>query len=343
MCGICGVVGADGLAKNRVRRMMNALVHRGPDDEGILARPSAVLGVRRLSILDLSGGHQPIYNETGDVGVVFNGEIYNFRQLQVELERRGHRFHTRSDTEVIVHAYEEWRERCVEYFDGMFAFAVWDGRNADDKPKRGRVFLARDRLGIKPLYYGVAAGTLVFASEIRALLASEAFERRLSREAVEGYLLFGSVMEPATLVEGAYSLPPGHSVTVRLDAPVLPKPAAYWELSLRAHHVREVPGNMASDARHLRAMLEKAVSEQLLADVPVGIFLSSGLDSTALAALAAREPGGVQTFTVSFREQQFDEAAVARNTARVGSKPRAGWRSARSSRPISGNGCLSGP
>jgi asparagine synthase (glutamine-hydrolysing) len=317
MCGICGVVGADRAAEKRVRKMMNALVHRGPDDEGILARSSVAFGVRRLSIVDLSGGHQPIYNETRDVGVVFNGEIYNFRQLQAELERLGHRFHTHADTEVIVHAYEQWGERCVERLDGMFAFAVWDGRNADaNSMKRGRIFLARDRLGIKPLYYGMAAGVLVFASEIRALLASDAFERSLSRQAVEGYLLFGSVVEPATLVEGVYSLPPGHSFLVSLDTPILPKSEAYWELSLRANQFSHVPGDMDSAAREVRAMLEKSVSEQLLADVPVGVFLSGGLDSTALAALAARGRRGVQTFTLSFREQGFNEAAVARNTAR---------------------------
>jgi asparagine synthase (glutamine-hydrolysing) len=318
MCGICGVVGADGLlAEKRVRQMMGALVHRGPDDEGILACPGAIFCVRRLSIMDLSGGRQPIYNETRDIGVVFNGEIYNFQQLRGELENRGHCFHTRSDTEVIVHSYEEWGERCVEHLRGMFAFALWDGRNGAGNPvRRGRVFLARDPLGIKPLYYAMAAGALFFASEVRALLASEAFERRLSRQAVEGYLLFGSAVEPATLVEGVHSLPAGHSLALKLDAPILPKPAAYWELSLRASQLRPSPGNLASAARDVRATLEKAVSEQLLADVPVGVFLSGGLDSAALTALAARARPGVQTFTLAFPERDFNEAAAARNIAR---------------------------
>jgi asparagine synthase (glutamine-hydrolysing) len=318
MCGICGVIGSDGpLAENRVRSMMRALVHRGPDDEGMLIRPGAVLGVRRLSIVDLSGGRQPIYNESGDVAVAFNGEIYNFPQLRVELEGRGHRFHTRSDTEVIVHAYEEWGERCVEYLHGMFAFAVWDGRNSVSNPAgRGRIFLARDRLGIKPLYYAMSAGALFFASEIRALLASGAFERRLSRQAVEGYLLFGSVVEPATLVEGVHSLPAGHSLAVQLDAPISPTPATYWDLSLRAAQVRSAPATLASAARQVRARLEKAVAEQLHADVPTGIFLSGGLDSTSLAALAAQNRRGVKTFTLGFREREFDEAAAARDVAR---------------------------
>lgn len=318
MCGICGVAGADGtLAEKRVRKMMSALVHRGPDDEGILARPAAAFGVRRLSVVDLSGGRQPIYNETGDIGVVFNGEIYNFLQLRGELESRGHRFYTHSDTEVIVHAYEEWAERCVEHLQGMFAFALWDGRSAAANPaKRGRIFLARDRLGIKPLYYAMAAGALFFASEARALLASGALGRRLSRDAVEGYLLFGSVVEPATLVEGVYALPPGHSLAVNLDAPISPKPSAYWELSLRSNQIRQTPATLTSAARDVGALLEKAVSQQLHADVPTGVFLSGGLDSTALATLAARVRGGVPTFTISFRERDFNEAAAARNTAR---------------------------
>ena len=318
MCGICGVIGFDGpLAEKRVRSMMGALVHRGPDDEGILARPGAVFGVRRLSIVDPSGGRQPIYNETRDVGVVFNGEIYNFPRLRVELESRGHHFHTRSDTEVIVHAYEEWGERCVEYLHGMFAFAVWDARNAAANPaRRGRIFLARDRLGIKPLYYAMSAGVLFFASEIRALLASGALERRLSRQAVEGYLLFGSVVEPVTLVEGVYSLPAGHSLAVNLDASISPKPTTYWELSLRANHVRSAPAAFESAARDVRARLEKAVAEHLRADVPAGVFLSGGLDSTSLAALAGRERRGVKTFTLAFREPEFNEAAAARDVAR---------------------------
>src|SRR5437879_4962080 len=161
MCGICGVVGADGaIAEKRVRVMTDALIRRGPDDKGMLARPGVILGVRRLSIIDLPGGHQPIYNETGEIAVVFNGEIYNFPQLRSTLENRGHRFRTRSDTEVIVHAYEEWGPRCVDHFQGMFALALWDGRKVGaNAAKNGRVFLARDPLGIKPFYYGMAAGT----------------------------------------------------------------------------------------------------------------------------------------------------------------------------------------
>jgi asparagine synthase (glutamine-hydrolysing) len=318
MCGICGVVGADGaIAENRVRLMTDVLIRRGPDDKGMLTRPGVVLGMRRLSIIDLAGGRQPIYNETGEVGVVFNGEIYNFAHLRSSLEERGHRFHTRSDTEVIVHAYEEWGPRCVDHFQGMFALALWDGRKVGaNAAKSGRVFLARDPLGIKPLYYGIAAGALFFASEVRALLASDAFERRLSHQGVEAYLLFGSVVEPTTMVEGVYSLPAGHSLTVKVDAPSSAEPVAYWEPSPITSHIGDVPNTFASAARQVRAQLERAVREQLTADVPVGVFLSSGLDSTAIAALAARERRGVQTITLSFRERQFNEAVPAGNTAR---------------------------
>ena len=318
MCGICGIVGSDGaIAEKRIRRMMNALVHRGPDAEGTLSRPGVSFGARRLNIIDAAGGHQPIYNETADVGVVFNGEIYNFRQLRGELESLGHRFHSRSDTEVIAHAYEEWGERCVEHLHGMFALAIWDGRNAaKTSGKPGRVFLARDRLGIKPLYYAMSAGSLFFASEVRALLASEALERRLSRQAVEGYLLFGSIVEPCTLFEGVYSLPPGHSLTLELDAPICVRPSPYWDLPLSVDRIRKSSQRPEPPARELRALLENVLREHLFADVPVGVFLSGGLDSTALAALAAQQWKDVHTFTLCFRERQFDEAAEARNTAR---------------------------
>ena len=318
MCGICGLISADApAAESRVRNMMQALAHRGPDDKGMLMQPGVVFGVRRLSIIDLSGGRQPVFNETGDVGVAFNGEIYNFPQLRAELQSRGHTFCTRSDTEVIVHGYEEWGERCVEHLHGMFAFAIWDGRNAAaNSSRRGRVFLARDRLGIKPLYYALAERAIYFASELRALLASDAIERRLSLEALEGYLLFGSVVEPATLIEGVYSLPPGHSLTLNLNAPFSPEPRAYWDLCVRAHQIQDVPRTSVPAALEVRSLLDQLVTEQLVADVPVGIFLSSGLDSTALAALAARQSQEIHTFTLSFQEQEFDEAAAAREIAR---------------------------
>ena len=322
MCGICGVIGDErsDLAETRVRNMLAAMVHRGPDDEGVLAKPLAVLGMRRLSIIDLGGGHQPVYNEDGSIGVVFNGEIYNFPHLRSSLETRGHHFRTLSDTEVIVHAYEEWGERCLEHLRGMFAFALWDSggqtRAHAGSDARPRVLLARDRLGIKPLYYAAAGGTLLFASEVRALLASGAIERRIHPEAIEAYLLFGSVVEPTTLVKGILSLPPGHSLMVSCDTPAAAKPKPYWDLSAAAKaSCANAPKDLPSAARAVRPLLEEAVRSHLIADVPLGLFLSSGLDSMALAALASRERGGLHTFTVVFPELEFSEAPAARKIA----------------------------
>lgn len=328
MCGICGVVSVEQRtdAEAVVRRMMGAMRHRGPDDEGLFlsppGTPRAALGMRRLSIIDLAGGRQPVFNEDGNVAVVFNGEIYNFRELRHRLEAEGHVFRTRSDTEAIVHAYEAWGADCVHQLRGMFAFAVLDLR----KNSRGagpRLFLARDRLGIKPLYYAPANGALLFASEVRALLASRWVMPRLREAALQAYLLFGSVAEPVTLVEGVFSVPPGHRVLIPLEPldavqgePPAVRPEAYWNLAEAARGARTpaASGPRTSSAR-LRPLLEDAVRSHLVADVPLGIFLSSGLDSTAITALASREQHGIHTFTVVFPEQDLSEAQLARRTA----------------------------
>ena len=312
--------------------MMAALHHRGPDDEGLVSSPantlaggrSAVLGMRRLSIIDLASGHQPVFNEEGSVAVVFNGEIYNFRELRNALQARGHVFRTNSDTEAIVHAYETWGEDCVLHFRGMFALAVLDSRPRPSsgiprelQEARPRVFLARDRLGIKPLYYAMADGALLFASEVRALLASGRIAPRLSRGALESYLLFGSVAEPMTLVEGVFSLSPGHSLFLPVsDAVLKPRPKRYWSFVEAAQKgPRDIPRDLPAAARQLRPLLEEAVRSHLIADVPLGIFLSSGIDSTALAALASRVQKGMHSFTVVFPEQNFSEGKLARQTA----------------------------
>jgi len=329
MCGICGAIGVESRETGEavVRRMMAAMVHRGPDAEGVLAAPPIVVGMRRLSIIDLPGGGQPVWNETGTLAVVFNGEIYNFRELRAELEAAGHQFRTRSDTEVIVHAYETWRERCVERLRGMFAFAVVEmpqGRGG----RAARVFLARDRLGIKPLYYALADGKLLFASEVRALLASGCVAARLAPGAVPAYLLFGSACEPTTLIEGVASVPPGHSMSIPADVPVCSaETRSYWNSA--SHSGADAPADRgsrekdASPARKVRSLLEDAVASHLIADVPVGVFLSSGLDSTALAALASRARSGIHTFTVAFPDVEFSEAEIARRTAgRLGTEHR---------------------
>jgi len=298
--------------------MMAGMLHRGPDDEGVLIGPRAAVGMRRLSIVDLPGGGQPVWNETGTLAVVFNGEIYNFRELRAELESAGHHFHTRSDTEAIVHAYEQWGERCCEKLRGMFAFAAVEmPRGRTGAPER--VFIARDPLGIKPLYYALADGALFFASELRALLASGQIQARIAGSQLAGYLLFGSVCEPDTLVEDVHSLPPGYSMTVTASAPVAPpSPTSYWSFGgdpageiLR----RGAEGRIAPASERVRSLLENAVASHLVADVPVGVFLSSGIDSTVVAALASRTRPGVHTFTVAFPDAQFSEAGIARRTA----------------------------
>jgi asparagine synthase (glutamine-hydrolysing) len=324
MCGICGVIGTERpeLAEEIARRMMGALRHRGPDDEGIFVAPLAALGMRRLSIIDLPGGHQPLFNETGNVAVVFNGEIYNFRELRQALEGRGHAFRTHSDTEVIVHAYEEWGEECLRRLCGMFAFAVWDARacgTTGDAARRARIFLARDRIGIKPLYHGVAEdGAFLFSSEVRSLIASGRLQPRVSPDALESFLTFGSVAEPSTLIQGIFSVPPGHSIAFSADAPpAKPSPKPYWVYSdAVVQDEGPKPKNLRDAAKLLRPLLEEVVRDHLIADVPLGIFLSSGLDSTSLVALGSRFQSDVHTFTVVFPEQRFSEAKVSRETAK---------------------------
>jgi len=324
MCGICGTIGFDSRETGdaAVRRMLAAIVHRGPDDEGVLIAPPVAIGARRLSIIDLPGGSQPVWNETGTLAAVFNGEIYNFRELREELKSRKHAFRSQSDTEVVIHAYEEWGQDCVKRFRGMFAFAVTElpqGRNG----RATRIFLARDRAGIKPLYYTQTDGMFLFASEVRALLASGLVAAQISEQAVIAYLLFGSVGEPTTLIKKVFSLPPGHCVTIVCDdRDAVLKPKPYWDLS----QFSQAPGKTKSAARNtsaqtescalrVRALLEDAVRSHLIADVPVGVFLSSGVDSTAIATLAGEAQVGIHTFTVSFPDIEFSEATIARRTA----------------------------
>ena len=287
MCGICGAIdfSEPANAAELVRLMTPTMQHRGPDDEGYLDRGPLSLGMRRLSIIDVEGGHQPIFNEDGTIGVVLNGEIYNFQELQEQLKDRGHTFRTRSDSEVIAHAYEEWGAECVERFQGMFALAVWDGRKKGDEVTAGRLFLARDRLGIKPLYYyadkfqvssskfqvksetnseletwNLKLETFLFASEVRTLLASGLVPRVLSRDAVESYLLFGSVSEPLTLIDGVVSLPPGHRLTIELGTAGVAKVQRYWNIAREpapnGNATETGQTDIKTSAKRVRALLE---------------------------------------------------------------------------------------
>src|SRR5467141_3027846 len=322
VCGICGVAFAsrNADAESRVRAMTAAMEHRGPDEEGFLAgdarAPGLALGMRRLSIIDLAGGHQPTWNETKDVAVVFNGELYNYRDLRERLSLCGHRFATKSDTEILVHAWEEWGEDALAELRGMFAFALLDLRQR--YATAPILFLARDPLGIKPLYYTQTPEGFAFASEVRSLLASGAVPKRLSQDAVTAYLLFGSVSEPVTLLEGVFSLPPGHRMLLHVpERRRTPRARPWWDpgQSPSARDPRK-PRGLSSGARRLRTLLEEAVRRHLIADVPIGLFLSSGLDSSAIAALAAREKAGIQSFTLTFPGTAFDEAELARVVAK---------------------------
>ena len=299
--------------------MTAAMRHRGPDEEGFLARdaraPGLALGMRRLSIIDLAGGHQPAWNENKDVAVIFNGELYNYRDLRERLSLCGHRFATQSDTEILVHAWEEWGEDALPELRGMFAFALLDLRQRFATAPI--LFLARDPLGIKPLYYTQTPEGFAFASEVRALLASGAVPKHLSQDAVTAYLLFGSVSEPVTLLEGVFSLPPGHRMLLHVpERRRTPRARPWWDpaVSPAARDTRK-PGDFSSAAKTLRQLLEDAVRVHLIADVPVGLFLSSGLDSGAIAALAAQARSGIESFTLTFPGTAFDEAEFARLAA----------------------------
>jgi asparagine synthase (glutamine-hydrolysing) len=325
MCGICGAIGFDSKEEGGLAlgRMLAAIIHRGPDEEAFLDATPVVVGSRRLSIIDLRGGSQPIWNEAGTLAVVFNGEIYNFRELRQELQGHGHSFRTNSDTEVIVHAYEQWGESCASKMRGMFAFAVVEMPQGRDG-RATRVFLARDPLGIKPLYYSQTAGAFLFSSEVRSLLASGHVAPQLAAQSVSAYLLFGSVCEPMTMVAGVFSLPPGHSMRIRVGERIeASAPKLYWDFARDFRHFsveqnysnRALAGNRSACAREVRVLLEDAVRKHLIADVPVGVFLSGGVDSTTLAALAACVQGGIHTFTVAFPDIEFSEAPIARATA----------------------------
>ena len=327
MCGICGAAFAapDKDTPSRVRAMTAAMAHRGPDGEGFIIdeprAPGVALGMRRLSIIDLPGGNQPIWNETHDVAVIFNGELYNYRKLREALALCGHRFATQCDTEILVHAWEEWGEDCLPELRGMFAFALLDLRRRHATVPV--LFLARDPLGIKPLYYTQTTDGFAFASEIRALLASGLCPRQISRDALTAFLLFGSVSEPVTLLDAVFSLPPGHKMLVYIPERRRVPRARPWYDATRSPAARDPkrPREFSSAVRHLRPLLEDAVEAHLIADVPLGLFLSSGLDSSAIAMLAGRAKAGIQSFTLTFPGTTFDEAALARVVAeRCGSK-----------------------
>ena len=307
MCGIVGNVlaRADRTPDAAVlKRMNDRITHRGPDDEGVFVQGPAGLAMRRLKIIDLATGHQPMTGEDGRVWTVFNGEIYNYRELREAHAARGHVFTTRSDTEVIVHGYEERGVASVGDLDGMFAVAIWDA------PAR-TLLLARDRLGIKPLYYAVLPDQIVFASELKALLEHPAIERTLDLTALSRYLAHEYVPAPHSILRAVRKLPAGHWLTYT-DGRVKLEP--YWDV----HFQRGAGIDEAEAVEALRAALDRSVKQHLVSDVPLGVFLSGGIDSSAVAAFAARHfPGRLKTFSIGFEDPSFDETAHARRVARV--------------------------
>jgi asparagine synthase (glutamine-hydrolysing) len=312
MCGIAGFIenhesranlGTD--EKTAVlNRMCRVIKHRGPDDQGILVRGRVALGMRRLSIIDLEGGHQPLTGCDESVTVVFNGEIYNYRELQRQLETLGHRFHTHSDTEAIVHAYEEYGAKCVDHLRGMFAFALWDA------PLQ-QLFIARDRVGKKPLYYSLTAdGTFVFGSELKSLLEHPAIERETNADALDAYLSFGYVPDPLSIFRGIEKLPPGHRLSF-VDGRVTVE--QYWDFSYTPVEVK----NEEDYLDELRALLDEAVRMRLVSDVPLGAFLSGGVDSSAVVGLMSRAMSQpVKTFSIGFEEDSYNELKFARVAAK---------------------------
>jgi asparagine synthase (glutamine-hydrolysing) len=308
MCGFCGILNFEGeppVSREVLAAMTATLQHRGPDDRGFFLSDTVGLGHQRLSIIDLETGHQPLSNEDGSVWIVYNGELYNYQDLRADLEKAGHRFATRSDTEVIVHAYEEYGTDCLQAMNGMFGFALWDSR-------RQRLFLARDRVGIKPLYYARLPRGWVFGSEVKALLAHPHLERRLDITALNLYLSLEYVPSPYSIFAGVSKLPPGHFLLVAGSDSHLER---YWDLRLEKSEPRS-PRSLTECTAEVRRLLHDVVKMELVADVPVGVLLSGGIDSSAVAAMMVRASNRpVPSFSVAFDDPSFDESAHARLVA----------------------------
>jgi asparagine synthase (glutamine-hydrolysing) len=307
MCGIAGIFGIRGepVEQFEVEAMCDALVLRGPDDEGYYINGSVGLGMRRLSIIDLATGQQPVHNEDGSIQVVLNGEIYNFQELRAEMEARGHQFYTASDTEVIVHLYEEYGAECVHKLRGMFAFALWDDRSK-------KLLLARDRLGIKPLFFGEFDGKLVFASELKALLQLPWVKRELNWSSVAHLFSFSTTPRSESIIDGVHKLQPGHILTIEHGKP--PSIHCHWDVSFDADTVHDEDYFVEG----LRERLEESVRLRMICDVPFGAFLSGGVDSSAVVATMSRlSDRPVKTFTIGFAEKEFSEIAHAREVAKA--------------------------
>ena len=309
MCGIVGIFNTrvkKDICEDTLHRMNETQYHRGPDEGGLFTSSGIGLGHRRLSIIDLSSGQQPFSNQERSVIVVYNGEIYNFQQLIVELQALGHNFRTRCDTEVIVHAWEAWGEKCVERFRGMFAFAIWDA-------KKEKLFLARDRLGVKPLFYAhLSDGQFIFGSELKALLAHGGLNKKIDPYAVDEYFALGYVPEPRTIFSGAQKLPPATTLTV-LRGEKIREPEQYWDVNFTLNN----PISLEEAQFELCERLRESIRLRMISDVPLGAFLSGGVDSSAVVALMAElSTQPVNTCSISFSDPKFDESAYASEVAK---------------------------
>jgi asparagine synthase (glutamine-hydrolysing) len=292
MCGICGVVRLDSqsVPPNLIEKMATVIAHRGPDDNGIWTDGPVGFGHRRLAILDLTpSGHQPMCNEGKDVFIVYNGELYNHPDLRIELEAAGHRYHSRSDTETILHAYEEWGEDCLRRFNGMFAFALWDARSR-------RLLLARDRFGVKPIYYYCDGSKLIFGSEIKAILAHPGVPRKVCHPALNEYFTFQNVLTDLTLFDGIKILPAGHFLTLEIRGAAGPSLHQYWDYDFS----NTLGISLEEATEELFRLFNQAVSRQLLSDVPIGSYLSGGMDSGSITAVVRQHLGRLSTFTGGF-------------------------------------------
>ncbi len=311
MCGIAGIVAARRLAPgdaDRARRMGAVLRHRGPDESGFHLDDQAALAHRRLSIIDLASGQQPMCNEDRSTWISYNGEIYNHADVRRTLEGAGHHYRTRSDTETVIHAYERWGAECVHRFRGMFAFAMWDSR-------RERLLLARDRLGIKPLYWARVGDRILFASEIKAILASGLVEARANEERLPELLSTRYISGSETLFKGIFKLLPGHTLSFDRGEVTINR---YWDVPIRGRSSRSTAPLHAGVVRDFRELLEESVALRLMSDVPLGVFLSGGIDSSVIAALMARRVGRpIETFSVAFDERAFSELEYSRQVADV--------------------------
>ncbi len=313
MCGICGFLNKKILSPEALEKMNDVLSHRGPDDKGIYINQipygsdslQVGLGNRRLSIIDLSEhGHQPMCNETQDIWIVFNGEVYNFHELKKELEDKGHKFKGRSDTEVILHSYEQWGVDCLQRFNGMFAFAICD-------EKKKQIFIARDRVGIKPLYYYFKNGNFAFSSELKSLLKYPFFDKELDKKSLYYYLLFQYVPSPFSIFKNTSKLLPGHYLTFKENEGV--KIKKYWDILEKRKEIKN--NGIQEYIEEFESLIKSSVKYRLISDVPLGAFLSGGTDSSLVVAAMSQLTNKVETFTIGFEEKKYNEAVYAKKVA----------------------------